>query len=114
MEIVGLTNNFHNTKCFCFWGEPKETANVLMLTRAASNDPTGAHDAHPKYVLMRCAFAKWAGKVFASLIKLNSLSNTNLGNNLCLKALLCEHQFSGFFAYHDQSYTSCLRFETLL
>ena len=74
----------------------------VMLTPAASNDPTGAHDAHPKfamnrsYVLMRCVFAKWAGKVFAPLIKPSSLSSTKLGNNLCLKTLLCEHQFSGF------------------
>ena len=75
----------------------------IMLNRAASNDPTGAHDVRPtfamntSYVLMRCVFAKWAGKVFASLIKLSSLSHTKLGNNLCLKMLLCEHQFSGFF-----------------
>ena len=40
-------------------------------------------------------FATWAGKVFASLIKLSSFSNTKLGNNLRLKTLLWEHQFSG-------------------
>ena len=56
----------------------------IMLDRAASNDPTGAHDVRPtfamntSYVLMRCVFAIWAGKVFASLIKLSSLSNTKL------------------------------------
>ena len=86
-----------------FGGSPKKLQMFVMLTPAASNDPTGAHDAHPKfamnrsYVLMRCVFAKWAGKVFASLIKPSSLSSTKLGNNLCLKTLLCERQFSGFF-----------------
>ena len=101
MEIVGFTNI---SKCFvAFGGSPKKLQMFVMLTPAASNDPTGAHDAHPKfamnrsYVLMRCVFAKWAGKVFASLIKPSSLSSTKLGNNLCLKTLLCEHQFSGFF-----------------
>ena len=85
---------------FAFGGNPKKLLTFIMLTRAASNNPTGAHDARPKsamntaYVLM---FATWAGKVFASLIKLSSLSNTKLGNNLCLKTLLCEHQFSGIF-----------------
>ena len=57
---------------------------------------------------------KWAGKVFASLVKLSSLSNTKLGNHLCLKTLLCEQQFIDFSAYHTPNYTSCLRFKTLL
>ena len=84
MEIVGFTNNFHDTECFCSWGSPQKLLMLIMLSRAASNDPTGAHDARPKfemstsYVLMRFVFAKWAGKVFASLIKLSSLSNTKL------------------------------------
>ena len=103
MEIVGFTNISNNSKCFGFWGSPKKLQMFIMLTPAASNDPTGAHDARPKfamnrsYVPMRCVFAKWAGKAFASLIKPSSLSNTKLENNLCLKTLLCEHQFSGFF-----------------
>ena len=46
------------------------------------------------YVLI---FTTWAGKVFASLIKFSNLSNTKLGNNLCLKTLLYEYQFSIFF-----------------
>ena len=85
---------------FAFGGNPKKLLMFIMLTRAASNNPTGAHDSRPKsamntaYVLM---FATWAGKVFASLIQLSSLSNTKLGNNLCLKTLLFEHQFSGIF-----------------
>ena len=85
---------------FAFGGNPKKLLMFIVLTRAASNNPTGAHDARPKsamntaYVLM---FATWAGKVFASLIQLSSLSNTKLGNNLCLKTLLFEHQFSGIF-----------------
>ena len=58
-----------------------------------------------------CVCNKWAGKVFASLIKLSILSNTKLGNQLCSKTLLCEQQFIVVSAYHSQSYTSCLRFK---
>ena len=88
---------------FAFGGSPKKLLMFIMLTSAASNDPTGAHDVRPtfamntSYVLTRCVFAKWAGKVFASLIKLSSSSNTKLGKNLCWKTLLCEHQFGGGF-----------------
>ena len=84
---------------FAFRRESKEIANIHNAC-AASNNLTGAHDARPKsamntsYILM---LATWAGKVFASLIKLSSLSNTKLGNNLCLKTLLYEHQFSDIF-----------------
>ena len=59
----------------------------------------------------RC-FAKKAGKVFASLIKVTSWSNTKLSNNCRLKTR--ERQFMGFSVYHVQSYTSCLRFKALL
>ena len=52
---------------FPFGGSPQKLLMFKMLTRAASNDPTGAHDARPKsamntsYVLMRRVFATWAG-----------------------------------------------------
>ena len=87
-------------RVFAFGGNPKKLLMFIMRARAASNNPTGAHDARPKSAMSTASvlmFATWAGKVFASLIKLSSLSNTKLGNNLCLKTLLCEHQFSGIF-----------------
>ena len=52
---------------FAFGGSPKKLLVFIMLTSAASHDPTGAHDVRPtfamntSYVLMRCVFAKWAG-----------------------------------------------------
>ena len=70
----------------------------IMLTRAASNNFIGAHDIRPKSAMnisYELIFTIWAGKVFASWIKLSNLSNMKLGNNLCLKMLLCEHQFGG-------------------
>ena len=106
MEIVGtvgFTNIFVNQSwkllvlptismipsVFAFGGSPKKLLMfIVMLTRAASNDPAGAHDARPKsamntsYVLMRCVFATWAGKIFASWIKLSNLSTTKLENLL--------------------------------
>ena len=50
-----------------------------------------------------CVCNKWAGKVFASLIKLSILSNTKLGNQLCSKTLLCEQQFIVVSAYHSKA-----------
>ena len=45
----------------------------------------------------RC-FADKAGKVFASLIKVTSWSNTKLSNNRRLKTLLWTRQFMGFLS----------------
>ena len=45
----------------------------------------------------RC-FADKAGKVFASLIKVTTWSNTKLSNNRRLKTLLWERQFTGFLS----------------
>ena len=45
---------------FAFGGRPKKLLMFIMLTHAASNDPTGAHDVRPtfamntSYVLTRC------------------------------------------------------------
>ena len=106
MERYGFTNNFHDTQYQVFLllrGSAKKLLMFIMLTCAASNDPTGAHDVRPtfamntSYVLTRSVFAKWAGKVFASLIKRSSLSNTKLGKISACRRYCVNTSLAAFF-----------------
>ena len=38
-KFLGLTNNAHDTECFAFGGSLQKLLMLIMLTRAASNDP---------------------------------------------------------------------------
>ena len=120
MKIVGFTNisnNFHDSRnygspeVFPEWLKmlvsPILSAGTYFKTVLTVTETCDSAD-----LTYSCeVFCKQAGKVFASLKKLTSCSNTKLGNNLHLQTLLWEHQFMFLSVYHVQSYTPCLRFK---
>ena len=98
---VGKTNIFHD---FC-----GESWKLLVLPTFPTISMIFHQHCPQVHISRRCY--RNLHKVFASLKKLTSWSNTKLGNHLHLKTLLWEHQFMFLAVYHVQSYTPCLRFK---
>ena len=111
MKIVGFTNisnNFHDSRNY---GSPEVfpdswewlkmlVSPILSAGTYFKTVLTVTETCDSADLTYSCeVFCKQAGKVFASLKKLTSWSNTKLGNNLHLQTLLWEHQFMFFFLF---------------